>query len=445
MEPVVIIGGGFAGLSAAVSLCRNGIPVVLLERCRHPGGRAFSFQDPVTGDTLDNGQHLFMRCYRHTLEFLSRIGTVHRLQFQDRFRAHFHSLRHGPGVLALPRGLPAPLALAVGLLRYRLVGTRDLLGLRAISRALTVPFVDDTTADAWLARCGQSSRIREAFWDPLCLSALNQAPKSASAQHLAAVLQTAFMDGVDGACLGHTTVGLSELYANDAARFVESHSGAIQLGTTAARIDSDPTGGLHVTLRSGDRLGARAVICAVTPRDLGPMLPEALRDLKESLCSFRPSPIHSVNLWFDRQVLDVPALGMLGTTMDWAFDRHALHGNVVPGSPRQVSLVASAADALSGASRDDLVAMALEDLRGVSPRVHRARLLNSRVVRQPLATYVLPVGIRPPSHHTAIPGLYLAGDWTDTGLPATVESAVLSGHRAAQSVLGYVERAPKQA
>ena len=445
MGPVVIIGAGFAGLSAAVSLARNRVPLVVTERCGHPGGRAFSFRDPVSGNTLDNGQHLFMRCYRHTLEFLSRIGTAHRLQFQDRFRVHFHSLRRGRGTLALPRGLPAPIALAIGLLRYRLVRPRDVLGLHALSRALAAQPGDDISVDAWLGGCGQSPRIREAFWDPLCLSALNQAPGSASAHHLAAVLQTAFLEGVDGARLGHATVGLSELYANDAARFVESHGGIVRFGATVSRIDTDPAGGFHVVFRSGSRLDASAVVCAVTPRDLQPILPSSLGDLKASLRSFRPSPIHSVNLWFDRQVLDVPALGMLGTTMDWAFDRHALDRHAGPGASHQVSLVASAADTLAGESRESLVAMALEDLKGVSPRVRRARLLNSRVVRQPLATYVLPVGIRPPSHDTAIPGLYLAGDWTDTGLPATVESAVLSGHRAAQSVLGYVERAPKQA
>ncbi len=445
MAPVVIIGSGFAGLSAAVSLCGNGIPVVLIERCRHPGGRAFSFQDAATGDTLDNGQHLFMRCYRHTLEFLSRIGTAHRLHFQDRFRVHFHSLRRGRGVLALPGGLPAPLALAVGLLRYRLVGPRDLLGLRAVSQALAVAPREDITAETWLLRCGQSPRIREAFWDPLCLSALNQAPGSASAQHLAAVLQTAFMEGASGACLGHATVGLSELYANEAVRFVESHGGAVRFGASVSRIGTDPDGGLHVILKSGSQLGARAVICAVTPRDLQPILPGSLGGLKASLRSFRPSPIHSVNLWFDRRVLDVPALGMLGTTMDWAFDRHVLHGRNDPGASRLVALVASAADTLAGKPPDALVEEALRDLERVCHRTTRARLLRTRVVRQPFATYVLPTGTRSPAHLTAIPGLYLAGDWTDTGLPSTVESAVASGHRAAESVLCYVGRGMERA
>jgi zeta-carotene desaturase len=146
-----------------------------------------------------------------------------------------------------------------------------------------------------------------------------------------------------------------------------------------------------------------------------------------------------VNLWFDRPVLDVPMLGMLGTTMDWAFDRCVLHHRKNAGPPYLVTLVASAADALSEQSRDVLATEALNDLERVCSRAARARLLRSRVVRQPLATSSLPPGITPPHHHTSLPGLFLSGDWTDTGLPATVESAVLSGHRAAEAVRAHLE------
>ncbi len=438
MKHVVIIGGGFAGLSAAVALSRQGVRLTLLERRRHLGGRAYSFTDRTTGDTVDNGQHLVMKCYRHTRDFLTHIGTIDRLRFQDRFHIDFHHPHKGHTPLTFPRTLPPPLHLLVGFLRFGPVNTKDALGLRRLAGPLKSPPPAGLTVDDLLNRCGQSKRIRQAFWDPLCISALNQSPASAPAGHLIAVLREAFFGERDAAYLGYPGVGLSALYTDAAESFIKTRGGRVRIGAAATGLDITPGGPIQIRLKSEDPLTASAVICAATPPAQARLLPDTLAGLKQRLLAFRPSPILSVNLWFDRPIIASKFIGLLGAQMDWIFNKAALYENRDKASLGHITLVASAADRLVDKSDDELVTIALKDLRSRVPAAAGAALRHHRVVRERQATFALPPDQTHPTNRTSVPNLFLAGDWTDTGLPATIESAVISGYRAAEGVLQFL-------
>jgi squalene-associated FAD-dependent desaturase len=439
MSRVIVIGGGFSGLAAGVRLAAHGTcDVSLFERRKHLGGRAYSFTDRATGDTVDNGQHLFMNCYYKTREFLETIGTVDSLCFQDEFRLDFARPGTGPTVLSFPRRLPPPLNLLAGFMRYTPVGTGDVLRLRHVRSALNEPTAPGLTVNDWLEACRQSPAIRRAFWDPLCVSALNQQPDAAPARYLTSVLKSAFLGGRDSNLMGYAGVGLSTMYTSAARSFIQRRGGKCRVGDAVAALNVAGGGKIEIRLRSGAVLTADAAICAITPPALSRILPDGFEDLKARLKSYYPSPILSVNLWFEEPVLDRPFVGLLAGRMDWIFNKPMLYDGRDRASPGHVTLVASAADRLVDQPDERLVEIALEDLNDVLPATRLNPLAHHLVVRERQATFALPGGQSPPPNRTTTPGLYIAGDWTDTGLPATVESAVKSGYRAAALALEYL-------
>lgn len=427
MKHIAVIGGGFAGLSAAVRLSHQGHRVTLLERRRHLGGRAYSFTDPTTGDTVDNGQHLFMKCYRATREFLSLIGASENLHFQSRFAIDFHHPQQGDVRLSIPRYLPRPCNLLVGFMRFKAIGFSDALALRHLDLKTDVP--PDLSVANWLSQNQQPPRLRTAFWYPLCLAALNEPPERAPAHLLQAVLREAFFGPSDGANIGFSRTGLSALYTHQAQTFVEAHGGSVRLGTAISSLDLDP---LTLHLRSGEILRPDACICAVTPPALSKLLPpNALPELGRILAQFQPSPILSVNLWFDRPIASPPFVGLLGGQMEWLFNKPLIFGKSDRASEGHIALVASAAHHLADRSEAALITLARRELADVLPATRNARLRHARTVCEHRATYSLPLGQPPPGTVTKHPALFLAGDWTDTGLPGTIESAVRSGFSAA--------------
>ncbi len=432
MKRIAIIGGGFAGLAAAVRLCDAGCPVALLERRQQLGGRAFSFADPITGDTLDNGQHLFMKCYRETLDFLTRIGARDDVVFQPQFNIAFRHTTHGASNLRFSSALPAPLNLLLGFLRFRAIRWTDIPPLRKINAELHKALDPCLAVHTWLGQCDQTPRMRAAFWDPLCLAALNQRPHNARACHLQAVLREAFWQP-DGACLGYANRGLSNLFAHRAREHILKRGGEIHCGTAITAIAPARTG-IHLHTRSAKVLKTEACIAAVPPLPLAKMLcAKPFAKLHHTLCQYEPSPILSVNLWFDRPIMREPMCGLLGTTMEWVFDKAAIYGDCDRAS--HLTVVASAAHHLMHQSNRELIALACEELHRVFPESQRANLLHANAIRERAATRALPLAYTPPKTQTPHPHLFLAGDWTDTGLPATIESAVRSGYAAADAVL----------
>jgi squalene-associated FAD-dependent desaturase len=443
----VVVGGGFAGLAAATRLAGDGHAVTLLERRPQLGGRAYSVTDETTGDVIDNGQHLFMGCYRALDGFLLRIGARDKLRMQERIDV---ALLDGSQLLRLRAApLPPPFDLLGGLAGFHALSVADRLRLGRVALAVRMPSArtaaasDWETVETWLDRVGQSEGARRRFWRPLTLATLNEAPERASAKMLEAVLQGAFLGpGADGR-LGMARVGLSDLYTDDARRYLEARGGRVRLGAPVARIELERDGRVAsgVALRDGELVPADAVVVAVPPRALLELLPPALvarESYFASLHRLEASPIVSVHLWLDRRVTDEEMVGLIDRPMHWIFNRNRLAAVRDP-SRSHLSLVTSAARRLIDLEPEALVETAWQEVARALPAARAAARLHARVMKEREATIAHAAGSEShrPRVQSPVDGLFLAGDWVRTGLPATVESAVLSADAAADAVRAY--------
>lgn len=449
MNPdVVVVGAGFAGLAAAVELSLAGARVLVLEARGRLGGRATAFEDRETGLRVDNGQHVLAGCYRETFRFLERVGAADRVALQPRLEVAFVDGDGRESVLACPE-LPAPWHLAAGVARWSGVSWRDRLPLVRMGRALKpgaeLPPPDETVA-AWLARLGQTSRMIEMLWEPLAVAALNQPIATAAARPFVRVLSQMFGGGPRDAALGLTAVPLDEMYAEPARALIERRGGEVRLHALA-RIAVRQRRIVGIECRGEPLPMPAAVIAAVPWFGLGGLVRDedgSLADLLARAAATEASPIVTVNAWFDRPILARAFLGLPGRTMQWAFDTARLRAVDGAGGPAgkpdaggyHLSLVSSAAGQIVRQSNEAITARALEELRAALPAAREARVLRATVVREPQATFsVAPGQPARPSTDTPVERLFLAGDWVDTGLPATIEGAVVSGRMAADRVL----------
>ena len=428
---VAVVGGGFAGLAAAVRLARAGARVTLLERRPFLGGRAYSFTDPVTGDVVDNGPHALMGAYTEALDFLREIGAAGKIRMQRRLHVTLADPVLGTGAVAAPP-VPGPLQGAAALLRYRLLSPADRVRLLAGAVRLAVRgegWHGTTVAEA-LARLGQSAEARARFWHPLAIATLNEVPEAAAAAPFAAVVRRAFFAGARAARFVLPAAPLSDVYTTDARRVVEEAGGRVLSGATVVTLALDGDRVRAVVLRDGRHVPADAVVLAVPCGALLRLLPPALAQVSpfRSLHALGSSPIVSVHLWLDRPVgWDSPFLGLLGGRAQWLFAC----------APGRIASVTSGARFWDDAPDEAIVSEVLSDARAVLPALGGTTVRRSLVVRERHATLSLTPAadaVRPEAE-TPLANLFLAGDWVRTGLPATIEGAVQSGRRAASLVL----------
>jgi squalene-associated FAD-dependent desaturase len=448
---VVVIGAGFAGLSAAVRLTRNGARVLVLEARSRLGGRATAFPDRDTGELVDNGQHILMGCYGETFAFLREIGAQDNVHVDPQLAVTMID-RAGKRTRLSCGTLPAPLHLVAGVLEWDALSWRDRLSILGMATPLknarrelegkpVKASSPDETVENWLIRNGQTARVREMLWDPLALAALNQPPDQAAAPPFARVLAEMFSDDPRAAAIALPTKPLHLMYAEPAREYIDRHHGGVRTGATA-KIVLTPAGDAVAGVRVGDETVHTPRVISSVPWFALPELfddePPALRGVIDRARRMASSPIVTVNLWFDRRVLDLPVLGLPGRAMQWVFDKRLVFGGderAAAGEVSHLSLVSSGAAGILAETNIELVHRAHTELLDALPGVRGARLLRATVVREPRATFSLAPG-QParPSTQTDLKGFLLAGDWIDTGLPATIESAVRSGHRAAQSI-----------
>ena len=438
----IVIGAGFAGLSAAVRLAKRGGKVLVLESRARLGGRATAFEDRESGETVDNGQHILLGCYTDTFAFLGDIGALANVRLDPQLAVTMIDRTGRRTRLSCP-SLPPPINLLAGVLDWSALDWRDraaILRMRsplALARkemtrgAGTIAASPGETVENWLIRNGQTARLRELLWDPLALAALNQQPTEASAPAFARVLAEMFGPDPRAASIALPLKPLDQMYAEPARTYIEAHGGLVKTGSPAT---------VHVSRGTADvvsgteRWSAGGVVVSVPwfalsevfHGDVGALEPVMARARSTSA-----SPIVTINLWFDRPLFSEPFIGLPGRTMQWVFDKRTIVG----GKLTHLSLVSSGAAAVVARSNEDLVAAAYQELLDALPDARTATLLKSSVIREPRATFSLAPG-QPerPDTRTAVPGVVLAGDWIQTRLPATIESAVRSGHLAAQAL-----------
>jgi len=439
---VVVVGAGFAGLAAAVRLAERGCKVVLVEATKSGGGRARSFSDTGSGRELDNGQHLMMGCYRETLDFLRTIGSTDGMYFQRNLEVHMQKPGGRRISLSCP-ALPAPLHLAAGLLTMRGLGIWPKAAAMRLGLLLRQEIErpdDNETCDAWLRRMGQTNGLRMAFWDPLIWATLNDDPLVGSAAMLVAVIERAFMGTRDASRLGVPRLPLSRLYVDYALSFLRARGAEIVLGTAVRELCVRNGVVDGVMLKSGEELTTSCVVSAVPPRAFLDMLPSSAHGhpVFQDVARLRMSPIINLWLFLDQPLFeDVPFLGLVGSPFHWLFDR-----NRIEGSARHeqilVNCTISGARAFIDDTPESLVDLFRAEVQRYFPH-RRFTVRSHRVVKEKYATISHAAGTyqRRPETVSPIRGLYMAGDWVRTGLPATIESAVQSGHQAAQAILEH--------
>ena len=440
-DPILVLGGGLAGLSAATALAEAGERVVVLEGRGGLGGRAQSFLHARTGDELDTGQHVLMGCYHEMLRFLDRVGTRGLVRMQRSLQVELAAPGGARARLACP-DLPAPLHLAAGLMGHGLLSLHEKLAcLRVMGDARNRerdPALDDLSVAEWLDHLGQSENAQRVFWTPVCLAVLNATPDQASAALLAVVLVRAFMGPGEDSSIGLATVGLTRLHGEAAVKYLEDRGCEVRLNEPAVELILEKGRARGVSLRDGSTLNGDAIVSALAADALQRRLPDDWKKRGDfaGLEEFRPSPIVSVHLWLDRRILDVPFVGLIDTQLHWVFDRELVWGTPARGG-HLVSLVVSGADELAAMDRGSVRDLCWADLVSALPEARGARILDWEVVKERAATFRGRPGLNRFRFGPESPmrGLLVAGDWTDTGLPATMEGACLSGHLAAARLL----------
>jgi hydroxysqualene dehydroxylase len=437
----IVVGAGFAGLSAASALAERGARVLVLEARPTLGGRATAFTDPSTGERVDNGQHVLFGCYDETFRFLRRIGAESHVRVQSRLAVDIIDREGRWSRLACP-ALPSPFHLLAGVMSWKALGWPDRMAvlrmqgaMRATGRGVSPG--ESETVRQWLLRYGQTPRLIEVLWEPLAVAALNQSIDGAAAASFLSVLTRMFSGDPRDAALALPLKPLDELYAFPARDYIERHDGTVrtnavaQIECSAEGTASDSAQSAPCVVVRGERLVAGSVICAVPWHALPDVFPErpvALRPILEAAANTGASPIVTVNLWFDQIVTEQTLVGLPGRTFQWVFDKRAVFGE----QASHLSLVSSGAEDVVSRSNEALIALAVKEVCEALPVARAASLVRGVVVREKRASFSVAPGQPPrPAARTAVPGLFLAGDWIDTGLPATIEGAVVSGHMAA--------------
>jgi squalene-associated FAD-dependent desaturase len=441
---VVVVGGGLAGLSAGIGCADAGAEVTLLEARTRLGGATFSFRRG--GLWIDNGQHVFLRCCSAYRAFLRRIGTEADTALQDRLAIPVMD-EEGRRAVLRRSNLPAPLHLATALASYPFLSPVERA--RTVPAALALarmdpdaPALDDRSFGDWLEQRGQSAAAIEALWNFFALPTLNIAAGQASLALAVKVFRTGLLSSRDGADVGYATVPLSRLHGDAGAAALKRAGATIRLRTAvrALRVGSANGRSTLEVASDGRTWEADAVILAVPHDDAAGLLPPGAIASPERLGALGASPIVNAHVVFDRRVMSEAFVAGVRTPVQWVFDRTNPSGLE---SGQYLAISISGADVEIDERTEVLRDRLLPALGRLFPRAREARVERFFVTREHAATFRQAPGTNAlrPSTRTAIPGLSLAGAWTDTGWPATMEGAVRSGVLAAREAMAHAARA----
>ena len=460
---IAIAGGGLAGLAAACALSDAGFSVTLFEKRPFLGGRASSYEHPGTGEVVDNCQHVLFRVCTNLVDFYEHIGVADQIRWFDQM----NFIEPGGRVSVMKSSwLPAPLHTAPSFLHFPFLSAADKL---AITRAL-VPLTLTAQRDngqsfqQWLDRHGQTKNAVARFWHPILISALSEELDRISVSAAAQVVRES-MKTPPARHMGVPTLPLTDLY-NAAGDYIRSHGGMLHFRCPVDGFSADPSGvKVRVRGKEGDTPDqAFDYLVVALPFDaLDSLLPSGAESapLRQQIAHFENCPITGIHLWFDRQISDLDHAVLLDRTIQWMFHKSRLQPmrtqsreqreghdlGRAPTGPVQngpsaseggsyIELVVSSSKTLIDKSRAEIVDLALREVREFFPAAREATLIKSTVIKEVNATYSPRPGIDAyrPTPITAWPRVFLAGDWTATGWPATMEGAVRSGYLAAEAL-----------
>ena len=476
---VAVIGGGLAGLAAGCALAGAGFQVSLFERRPYLGGRASSYQHPATGEVVDNCQHVLLGCCTNLVDFYRRIGAEDKIRWYRRLTFIEPGGRQS---VIEPGALPAPFHSAPSFLDAHCLSLADKLaiGRAMMSLAARLPSDDGPPFLDWLRAHGQTQQAINRFWGPVLVSALNEDLESVSSRYAAQVFRESFLKSAQAGALGLPALPLSDLYGI-AGDYIQRHGGCVQLRAAADSFRPDRD---QVRIcAGGGEIVFDSVVLAVPFNVLSAMLPKdtAAPPLRAMLERFKTSPITGIHLWFDRQVTDLPHAVLLDRTIQWMFHKSSFQLPVAssqnnsdigvlgssaaratePSAGREprsnqpiasarkegtkgsyLELVVSSSKTLVDKSKQDIVDLALRELVEFFPEVRNAQPLKSTVIKEINATYSPLPGAdsHRPAPTSPWPRVFLAGDWTATGWPATMEGAVRSGYLAAEALTASAGR-----
>jgi len=467
---VAIVGGGLAGLAAGCALADASFHVTLFERRPYPGGRASSYEHPGTGEVVDNCQHVLLGCCTNLVQFYKCIGVENEICWYDRLTF----LEPGGRASTIaPSALPAPFHTAPSFLRAACLRLSDKIAIARAMAALApaVPTGNEESFLMWLRRHHQTERAIERFWKTILVSALNEDLDRMSVPYAAQVIRESFLKSATAGRMGVPTVPLTELYSA-AGDYIEAHGGETRFRSGVECFRGDPS---EVRLyAAGKETSFDFVVFAVPFDALLRMLPQVTEAeaLRKNLLRFETSPITGIHLWFDCQITDLDHAVLLDRTIQWMFHKSKLlagsagrtrrppesrrdagateveghdfsraaksptrNGALAP-EGSYVELVVSSSKTLVEKSKSEITELALKELCEFFPGARDAKLLKSTVIKEVNATFSPRPGVDAyrPKSETAWHRVFLAGDWTATGWPATMEGAVRSGYTAAEAV-----------
>lgn len=445
---VIVVGAGVAGLAAADALARSGANVTVLERRPHVGGRAYSYLHPALNEVVDS-QHVVVGCCTNLIEFCNAAGLADKIRWYERqtfLQPATATSPTRPSTIA-PGWLPAPLQYSGSFAKASMLSVADKIsvarGMQEFLRGF--PATDSESVASWYRRTNQSPGAIRHFWEPILLATLNDSAENSSLKYAGKVFHELFLKSSAGGRLGIPTVPLSEFYAAGA-QMVEAHGGKVELRASVEQISQRADG--RWDLRSAESAYVADDVILALPFEQTQKLiagmtlnnpsDELTRSaLMEGFTHFEHSPFLSILLWFDRQITDLDHAWLLDSTIQWFFHKSRIRRYPAE-QGSYVELVIAGSKTELPMSRAEILEPALEELKRFFPEAGRAKLLKSGILKEARATFSVTPGLDRyrPLQRTDLPGLYLAGDWTRTEWPATMEGAARSGRLAAGSVLG---------
>ena len=446
-----MIGGGLAGLSSAVALADAGLQVRLIEKRPHLGGRATSYTLP-DGSEVDNCQHVTLGCCTNLADFYERVGAADKIRFYDKL--YFVDAKGRRSTIeAAP--LPPPLHMMPSFLFFGALTFADKRGIAKAMLAIATaggqpPGIDGVSMLDWLRGMKQTTSAIERFWRVVLVSALDEELAQTDARYGIDVFWKAFLGSKTGYRVGIPVVPLADLY-NGCRDSIVRKGGEVRMRANVREIRVSDKQFAAAVLADGTEIAADGCICAVPQNEILALLPAELTGPDaplEGVRNIKSSPITGVHLWYDRKVMTEPFLTLLDHTTQWVFNKSELSGDDAGARKEEgqyLQLVISASYDLVAKSRQEIIDLCVRELAEVLPATREAKLVKATVIKEVNATFSPGVGVdrfRPPQQ-SPVPNLVLAGDWTRTGWPSTMEGAVRSGYLAAEALLAGLGKPAK--